>query len=288
MRFGVHCSLRHGLSGALEEALEKKCEALQIFTRSPRMWKMKPHGAREVADFKKLRAQSGLFPLAVHAPYLPNLATSNPELYDKSVNALIEDLRISDEIGADFLVIHPGSYSEESGAAEGIRKISRALDAALEASRGKCLILLENVAGGGRRLGSAFEEIKAMIDGVKEPGRVCVCLDTAHTFAAGFDVSSPSGTDRMLSTFDKIIGLGKLKMAHMNDSMAPLGSRKDRHQHLGRGHIGAAGFRHLVKRLGPIAEAGILETPKEPESSDKKNLSLLYKWRAESAKEASK
>lgn len=153
------------------------------------------------------------------------------------------------------------------------------MNTAVSKQSGKCLILLETVAGGGRRLGSSFEEIAMMREGVKNRERIGVCLDTAHSFAAGYDISKPSGTDRMLEDFDKMIGLKQLKMVHFNDSMVPCGSRKDRHQHLGKGYIGAPGFKYLVNKLRNIAEAGILETPKEPYGSDKKNLSKLFMWR---------
>ena len=279
MRLGVHCSLKNGLSGALLEAKQKKCEAEQIFTRSPRMWRMSRHSKEEIGKFRALRKELDIHPLAVHIPYLPNVATSNAILYAKSVNALIEDLGIAEQIGADFLVIHPGAYSENSTPGEGIRKVAGALNAAISKVEGKCRILIETVAGGGRRMGGTFAEIASMIEGVKDKERVGVCLDTAHSFAAGYDISKPAGTDRMLADFKKMIGLGQLKMLHMNDSMVPCGSQKDRHEHIGKGFIGDGGFQYLIKKLDKIAEAGILETPKEPEGSDKKNLSLLFKWR---------
>ena len=246
------------------------------------MWKMSRHSAGEVRAFKSLRAGLGIQPLAVHIPYLPNIATSKQKLYNRSVKALIEDLEVACRIGADFLVIHPGAYSEESNPGTGISRVTQALNSALTKVPGRCMILIETVAGGGRRLGSAFAEIKSMMRGVKDKRRAGVCLDTAHAFAAGFDLSKPSGTDEMLAEFDGTIGLKNLKMAHFNDSMVPCGSRKDRHQHLGKGYIGEKGFRYLVRKLNGIAEAGILETPKEPEGSDKRNLSLLYKWRVDS------
>jgi len=280
MRFGVHCSLKNGFSGALLEAKEKGCEAMQIFTRSPRMWRMRIPPKDEIEKFRTLRAELGIYPLAVHTPYLPNIATSKESLYHKSVNALIEDLDVAGQIGADFLVIHPGAYSEGSTVESGIDNAVKAFNTAISKVSGKCLILIETVAGGGRRLGSSFEEIHRMIQGVECKKRISVCLDTAHTFAAGYDISKPAQTDKMLAEFDKIIGLKFLKMLHLNDSMVPCGSRKDRHEHLGKGYIGVKGFKYLVKRLEKIAEAGILETPKEPEGSDKKNLALLFKWRA--------
>ena len=166
MRFGVHCSLKNGLTGALLEAKEKKCEAMQIFTRSPRMWKMSRHSAGEIRAFKSLRKELGIYPLAVHIPYLPNIATSKQKLYNRSVKALADDLAIAGRIGADFLVIHPGAYSEGSTPATGISRVRQALNRALSRAAGNCMILIETVAGGGRRLGSDFTEIERMIAGV--------------------------------------------------------------------------------------------------------------------------
>ena len=280
IRFGVHCSLKGGFEGALLEAKEKKCEAMQIFTRSPRMWKMSRRGKEEVARFRALRSELGIFPLAVHVPYLPNIATSNAVLYKKSVSALIEDLDVAGEIGADYLVIHPGAWSEGSTLARGIEKVSEAFNTAIAEAGGTSLLLIETVAGGGRRVGSSFEEIAAMIAGVDKKERVAVCLDTAHSFAAGYDIAKPEGTDLMLKDFDKTIGLKLLKMLHFNDSLTPCGSRKDRHEHIGKGHIGLAGFKYLIKKVKDIAEAGILETPKEPDGADKVNLKILYGFRS--------
>ncbi|MFH1368737.1 MAG: deoxyribonuclease IV [Elusimicrobiota bacterium] len=279
IRFGVHCSLRDGLTGSLEEAKAKGCEAMQIFTRSPRMWKMKPPAAKAVADFIKLRKIYNIHPLVVHIPYLPNLATSKPELYRLSLQALIDDLRLAEKLEADYLVIHPGSYSDGSTLEEGIKKIVSALNVAFDEAPGKSYILLETVAGGGRRIGSSFEEIRKMIDGVKDKKRIGVCLDTAHSFAAGYDLSTPSGIDKAMKAFESIIGFKYLKAMHFNDSLVPFNSRKDRHQHIGKGYIGEKGFRYIIKKLKDKVEAGILETPKEPESADKRNLKLLYKWR---------
>lgn len=279
IRFGVHCSLRNGLTGALDEAKAKKCESMQIFTRSPRMWKMKPPAPEAVADFNEKRKAYDIHPLVVHIPYLPNLATSKKDLYQLSLNALIDDLAIAESISADYLVIHPGSYSEDSTLQEGIKNIINALNKTFDAVKGKCRIILETVAGGGRRIGSSFEEIREILHHIDRK-RSGVCLDTAHSFAAGYDLSSKDGIEKAMSDFNWIIGIKHLKAIHFNDSMVPLGARKDRHQHLGKGHIGEKGFEYLIKVLKDKVEAGILETPKEPESADVRNLGLLKKWRA--------
>ena len=276
IRFGVHCSLKNGLAGSLIEAKEKGCQAIQIFTRSPRMWKMRPATKIEIAEFQKTRKELGIFPVVVHAPYLPNLATSNTFLYDKSKGLLAEDLELSEKLGAEYLVIHPGSFSENSDTETGIKKIAFAINESIGQSPGSTRVLLENVAGGGRRIGSSFEELNKIISQIKNKDRIGICFDTAHALGAGYDISNKTGIDKTLNEFESSIGLGKLKVIHMNDSMVPLLSRKDRHEHIGKGYIGLKGFKYLIQCLKGRAEAGILETPKEPEGSDKKNLKLLF------------
>jgi deoxyribonuclease-4 len=276
IRFGVHCSLKNGLAGALIEAKEKGCQSIQIFTRSPRVWKMRPASKTEIAEFQKTRKELNIFPVVVHAPYLPNLATSNSFLYDKSKGLLAEDLILSEKIGADYLVIHPGSFSETSDIETGIKNIAFAINEAIDISPGKVMVLLENVAGGGRRIGSSFEELNKIISQIKDKDRIGICFDTAHALGAGYDISNKKGIDKTLSEFESSIGLSKLKVIHMNDSMVPLASRKDRHEHIGKGFIGLKGFKYLTNCLKDRAEAGILETPKEPEGSDIKNLKLLF------------
>jgi deoxyribonuclease IV len=278
IRFGKHCSLKHGLTGALEEAKAINCQAMQIFTRSPRMWRMTAPDDEQIAQFKILKKKLDIHPIIVHSPYLPNLATSNPDLYQLSKNALIDDLKISEKIDADYLVIHPGAYSDGSNISYGIKKIASAINEAFSLVPGKTIILLENVAGGGRRIGSSFEQIKNMLDLIKVKKRVALCLDTAHSLGAGYDLASEKGIDETLSKINKILGSQKLKVIHFNDSKVPLGSLKDRHEHLGKGFIGAKAFRYLIKAVKNTAEAGIMETPKDSETADKENIEKLFKW----------
>lgn len=279
IRFGVHCSLRNGLPGALEEARDLGCEAIQIFTRSPRMWRMQPPSPEDAAAFRELRSRLAIRPLVVHTPYLPNLATSQEKLYDLSLDSMRKDLAVAESIEADYLVIHPGSYSPGSSPEEGIARIAGALDRALADVPGKTTVLLENVSGGGRRLGGSFGELARMMDGVPRRERIAVCLDTAHAFGAGYDLSTAGGVDAMLEEFDRVLGMSSLRVIHFNDSLAPRDSRKDRHQHLGKGYIGDEGFSRLVDRVKGTVDAGILETPKDAPGADRGNLARLFSWR---------
>jgi deoxyribonuclease-4 len=252
---------------------------MQIFTRSPRMWKMKMPSKEETSRFVALKEKLGIYPLAVHTPYLPNLATTNKELFLLSMTALIDDLIVSNHLKADYLVIHPGAYSENSDLKTGITNIAKAINYAFSKTRGSTKLLLENTAGGGRRLGSSFEELRKMIDMTDNKKRIGVCFDTAHALAAGYDITSVPSVKKTFSEFDRIISVQYLKMLHLNDSKIALGERKDRHEHLGAGHIGLKGFRSLTHHLHGIVDCGILETPKEPEGSDKKNLEILFGFR---------
>lgn len=278
IRFGVHCSLRDGLRNSLFEAAAKGCESMQIFTKSPRIWRMREPDQSEIVIFRSLRKKLGIHPLVIHTPYLPNLATSKSELYEKSKAALLDDIRVSDLLGADYLVIHPGSFSEGSSIGAGVQKAADAISDCLFKMKPGVMLLIENTAGGGRRLGSNFVEIGDLLDKVRS-SNIGLCLDTAHAMGAGYDFSSLKGIDKAFSEIEQSIGLEKLEMIHFNDSMVPCGSRKDRHQHLGKGFIGIKGFQHIVKLSLKIAKAGILETPKEPLNSDKKNLKILFELR---------
>jgi len=275
MRLGVHCSVRGGLTNALEEAARLGCETLQLFTKSPRVWRTSQLSDEEAARFRTRRRELKLDPIVVHTPYLPNLCTSNPILYQRSELALHEDLVICERIAADFLVIHPGAYSEGETAADGVRRFGAAMNRALAARPGRTMILLENMAGGGRRLGSALEELAALRDAVEEQDRIGFCLDTAHTLAAGFPLSNAKDVDRTLAIFDRVLGKKNLKAVHANDSKAPLGARRDLHQHIGQGHIGLEGFRALVKHPTLRSLPFILETPKDAPEDDPRNLKAL-------------
>ncbi|MCX5781909.1 MAG: deoxyribonuclease IV [Elusimicrobia bacterium] len=279
IRFGVHCSIRNGLKNAIFEAERIGCEAVQIFTRSPRMWKHGFSSQKDIDEFKSLRNVKKIYPLVVHTPYLPNLATSKSKLYKLSLNSLEEDLSFCEKIAADYLVIHPGAYSEGATRENGIKRITNGINKVLNKVKGKTILLLENVAGGGRRIGKDFIEISQMIKGIKNRNRIGVCFDTAHAFGAGYDLSDKECINDILEKFNSIIGLKYMKVIHFNDSMAHLGSQKDRHHHLGKGHIGLEGFKYLIKKVKNEVEAGILETPKDSLRADKRNLSILFRLR---------
>ena len=275
MLLGVHCSIRNSLLHALDEARRKNCNTIQIFTKSPRAWRLKSIPLKEIAAFNSARKKLGVSPLVIHIPYLPNLATSDDKLYLKSTEALVSEIRTADMLKADYFIIHPGAYSINSTFDEGISRITDALNKAIRKMLkpgSRLVILLENVAGGGRRIGRDFKEIKKIIDGIKDKTRIGVCLDTAHLVAGGYDISDKKSVDKTIEAFDKIIGINYLKVIHLNDSKAARGSFRDRHEHIGKGAIGIDGFRAIVNH--PLLKnlPFILETPKDTPTADDRNL----------------
>ena len=259
MLLGAHESTSGGLHEAYPRALADGAEALQIFTKSSRMWRAKEITADDAKVFRSAADKAG-FPASVHASYLINLGCVGGDLREKSIAAFTDELMRCDLIGAPYLVVHPGSCSET---AKGLEAISDALDRTFKAHKGKCMVLLETAAGQGSALGRTFEELAEIIDRCKSPERVGVCLDTCHVFAAGYDISTDKGYDDTFKQFDKVLGIKQLRAFHLNDSMKPLGCRVDRHEHVCKGEIGPLAFRRLVNDTRFRKIPGYLEIPPE-------------------------
>jgi deoxyribonuclease-4 len=267
--------VRKGFVGALQEASALGCETLQIFSMSPRQWRTRVYTEEEFRDFRREREKRGIYPVIVHSPYLPNLCTADRALYERSLRALKEDLLRCENLSAEFLVIHPGAFSPEDNREVGVDRLISALNEALAAVPGRVRILVENMAGGGRRVGSRFEEIARILNHARPRHRMGICFDTCHALGAGYDLGRPEGVDRVLAEFDREIGLGEINVFHVNDSKAPLGSHRDLHQHLGQGHIGLANFQRLFQGARFQRCAFILETPKDAPAADAENLARL-------------
>ncbi len=266
MRLGFHCSVGNGLEYTVKEARYLGCETIQIFSRSPRSWGRKEFDPVEVEKFHNLLEKHNISPLVVHMLYLANLASSDKELYARSVSVLTDELKRCKILKAQYLVIHPGRYSTGTFR-QGMKNIIAGINRAFSDTEGSTMLLLENLAGGKTDIGWRFEELKQIIDGVKDEKRLGVCLDTCHLFAAGYDISK-RGFGSTVKEFGKIVGLGYLKMLHLNDSKEPRGSKIDRHAHIGQGHIGIEGFRALVNHQEIKNLPGILETPREKPRGD--------------------
>jgi deoxyribonuclease-4 len=274
MRFGFHISIAGGFSKVVKRATARGCQTIQVFSRNPRGWKYTPLNLGEVAKFKVDIVASGVGPVFVHMPYLPNLAAPEPELYQRSIDSLCEDLKRAETLGAPFLVTHVGNRGE-MGEEEALNRVSQAINLALRQVKNAVILLLENTAGQGTEIGYQFDQIGRIISEVEDKGRVGVCLDTAHAFEAGYQLSTPEGLVATLEEFDQTIGLNRLHLLHLNDSKTPLGSRSDRHWHIGEGHIGLRGFELIVNHPHLHHLPGIMETPRREDADDLKNMEAI-------------
>jgi deoxyribonuclease-4 len=274
MRFGFHISIAGGFSRIAERAEARGCETIQFFSRNPRGWAYSPLNKKEVRAFRSSIQSCRLSPIFLHMPYLPNIASSKSKFYRRSIHSIAADLQRAEDLGAHFLIIHIG-HRMDSSVDQAIEAVSQGIDQAFAKVRNAVMLLLENTAGQGTEIGYSFDQIKKIIDGVSDNERMGVCLDTAHSFEAGYDLSTKDGIEKTLENFDRTIGLKRLHLLHLNDSKTPLGSRKDRHWHIGEGHIGLEGFRCLVNHPLLNHLPGIMETPRKDTVEDLRNMEVI-------------
>jgi len=277
---GAHMSVAGGLHFAIDHAVRHKFNCVQLFTHSPRVWNMPQFDEAAAAAFQTARRAAGIACVIVHAPYLPNCASTDAALWERSCATIAHDLQIADALGADYYVMHPGS-ARSTAPAIAIRRVADALRQLHAAQPWRCTFLLENTAGGGRLLGASFDELHAIISAVRKgapAARVGVCLDTAHAHAAGMDLCSDAGVATLLAALAKTVGHAALQLIHCNDTAVTCGARRDLHAHIGQGRIGARGFQLLLAQPLMRALPWILETPKDTARSDTRNASLLRKW----------
>ncbi|MCJ7748322.1 MAG: deoxyribonuclease IV [Desulfobacterales bacterium] len=274
MRFGFHISIAGGFSRVAERAELRGCETIQLFSRNPRGWKYSPLGEKDIEEFRSSIKSSGLFPIFLHLPYLPNIASPKSKFYSRSIDSITMDLERAQQLGAQYLIIHIG-HRMESSEDQAIEAVFQGINQAFEKVRNPVILLMENTAGQGTEIGYNFDQIKRIIENVHDHQRMGVCLDTAHSFEAGYDLSNKDGLERTLETFDQTIGLKRLRLLHLNDSKTPLGSRKDRHWHIGEGYIGLEGFRNLINHPLLRHLPGIMETPRKDTVEDLKNMEVI-------------
>ena len=255
-------SIAGGVHKAIERARSIECSAMQIFVKNNMQWFARPFTPNEIRDFLEHTQRRELGAVFAHANYLINLAATNPQFHANSIRALGEELTRADQLGLPFLVLHPGAHLG-AGEEAGLEKIVQSIDQVFaNIPKVKTKIALETTAGQGTCLGEKFEHLAYLIAEVKEPERLCVCLDTAHVFAAGYDLTSESGTRKTLREFNRTVGLQYLAALHLNDSKTARGSRVDRHEQIGKGQIGLDAFRVIMRdrRFRKIPK--VLETPK--------------------------
>ncbi len=263
MYFGAHFSIQGGFHIAAEKAKAMGCSTLQIFTRSSRIWKSKPLDGKLAEKFKEAVKEFNLHKPVVHLPYLPNFSTNDPAIFEKSHNSLKEEISRCHTLGVPYLVIHIGSHKGK-GVDAGIDNVILHLNKVAEyLSATDITICLETMAGTKNSTGSKFEEINRIIEGVSDNKQIGVCFDTAHVFAAGYDLRSPEAVEVTIESFDDTIGLNRLNVIHCNDSKFEFNSGKDRHEHIGEGHIGKDGFNAFFsnRRVAGLDVPVILETP---------------------------
>ena len=267
---GVHVSIAGSLDLAVDRAKDAGCDVFQMFSRNPRGWAYLPLTDEICAKFRAKVKVTGILPVD-HMPYLPNLASPKEEIYEKSVQALTAELDRCGRLGIPFLVTHLGHHLGD-GIAGGRVRVIRAINTALGASDNGVMLLLENTAGEKNSVGSSFEHIRGIMDGLDAPERVGVCFDTCHAFAAGYELRTEEGIAETLAQFDEQVGIRNLRIVHVNDTKGDRGSGLDRHEHIGMGLIGENGFRRILHHPGFKNLPLVCETPVDERRDDAGNI----------------
>jgi len=285
MRLGAHVSISGSLDLAVDRAQALGCECLQIFYGSPRQWRLISYSDEVIARFVRKRRAAHVDPLVAHGAYLVNLATPNREYRRSSVTSLLATTRGVERLAGLGAVTHLGSRMGASRR-QALRRIAGSVRDIL-AQTDRVMVLLENSAGAGGFLGAAFEDFGDIVDLLGGEPRVGVCLDTAHLFAAGWDLRQREGVDAMVDAFDRAAGWERVRVLHLNDSKESLGSHRDRHENIGEGYLGIDGFRAIVTHPLLRTLPGIIETPGfDQQGPDRKNLARLKRLRGDRVRPA--
>src|SRR5215813_8341511 len=278
-RIGIHTSTAGGIQNAAERAYRLGCNAVQIFSSSPRQWAPYLLQPGHVSEMIRLRRQYDLKPLVIHANYLVNLAGGNPDFHAKSIAAFHGEIERALALHADFLVLHPGSFrgaTRELGLQRAASAIAQAAEG-LDLKAGKLKILIENTAGSEFSLGGSFEQVAELVHLLRSYVPCAACIDTCHTHVSGYDIVSDEGYNATLALRDRTVGLKSVCVWHCNDAKAACGSKLDRHQHIGKGSIGLKTFRRLLNDPRLAKAAFIAETPIDEPLDDLTNVTALKK-----------
>lgn len=294
MRIGAHVSASGGISNAIDRGLAIGCESLQVFTHNPRTWRPINHKDAEIEAFRDKADEAGIGPLVSHGLYLINLGAPDEDvptgppgkpakgmrnIYRASVESLVQHLEIGERLGLEGVVLHVGS-SVNSTMEESIARIGAGIAEAFATVPGDCAVLLENTAGAGDTIGRTFEQLRDVEAAIGSSERVGFCLDTQHLYASGYDVASPGGMAKTLEEFEAVLGPGRLRCLHLNDSKVELGSNRDRHENLGEGTIGQAGMADILATPALAELPVILEVPGEDgKGPDVINIDRAKAWR---------
>ncbi len=279
-RAGAHLPLGWGLLRIANRAAEIGASAVQLFSDNPTAWRRRAEPQPDVAAFRRRVAELDIWPVAIHVAYLVNLAGPDDDFFGRSVGVLRHELEQAPVLGARFLNVHVGSH-RGSGLEAGVARVAVGLEMALDAAPDgpdRPLVVLENSSGGGDTIGVTIEELAMVLDAAATrglDGRLAFCLDVAHLWGAGYDIADPAAVDSVIANFDRLIGLERLAMVHLNDSDAGRGSRHDRHAHVGEGQIGRHGLARMLCHPALDHVAFILETPGMDYGFDAVNMARL-------------
>jgi deoxyribonuclease-4 len=276
-RIGIHTSIAGGVEKAAERAYRLGCNAFQIFSTSPRQWQPYLLSRPQCLEMRRLREKYDLKPLVIHSNYLINLASATEEFLAKSIHAFRGELQRALELGAEYLVLHPGSF-RDSSREEGLRRVAASIAVAsreLDLGKGGLTLLIENTAGAEFSLGGSFEQVAEMLDLLRDRVPVAACIDTCHVHVSGYDLVSAPGIEKTLGQLESSVGLKNVRVWHCNDAKAERGSKLDRHQHIGKGSIGIEPFRRLLNDKRLSHAAFIAETPIDQPGDDGKNVRAL-------------
>jgi deoxyribonuclease IV len=279
MFLGAHVSTAGGIDKAPTNGVRIGCEAIQVFTRNQRQWKSKPLSKIEIENYAREIEKSQIRFTVSHDSYLINLASPQDNLLEQSREAFADEVERCEQLRIPYLIFHPGSHVG-TGEKTGLKNIAASINDTLATKQGYATqLLLETTAGQGTNLGYRFEQLAEILEMVKEPERVGVCVDSCHIFAAGYEIRTAEAYRSTMNQLDQVIGLDKVKAFHINDSKNPLGSRVDRHEHIGQGHLGEQAFRMILKDERFEGIPMVLETPGGEENFIR-NLQLLKKLRS--------
>jgi deoxyribonuclease-4 len=280
---GAHVSASGGLWTAVERGLAMQVEAIQIFGSAPQTWRKTNHTPEAFEKFRVARLEGNLAAVWLHCSYLPNLAVDDDEMWEKSIDCVINALTVADGAGANGVVLHTGSHRGK-GLEAVLPRVATALERIFEAAPGDCLLALENAAGQGGTIGKSWGELGMIIQTVRSP-RLAVCMDTCHAFAAGYNIANTDGLRQTLDELDSEVGIERLAVLHANDSLMEFGSTRDRHQNIGDGFIGNDGFRVILAEPALRDLAMLLEVPGIDGKSgpDLENVVRLKRLRDEAA-----
>ncbi|MCE7743335.1 MAG: deoxyribonuclease IV [Candidatus Heimdallarchaeota archaeon] len=275
IKIGCHVSIAKSVDLAIDRALEVNGNTFQIFTKNPRGWAAKQMQEEEIQKFKAKSKKHNLSPIFGHISYLPNLASTDPEIYSKSLESFLNEIERCKILGVQYFVVHGGSY-KSSSFEKGMSRYVESILEGINSTRGKVVILIENSSGGANSLTSSHKNISLILDEINDKTAVQVCFDTCHAFGSGYDLRDEKAVDATVDDIQTHFGFDNISLIHANDSIGELNSNRDRHQHLGLGEIGEKGFKALINNPNFKKKPWILETPINEIRGDSENIRYLH------------